>query len=138
MPAVGEMLGQMPLEEIVGESVDVEHRALGTRRGLATGGDVAYQGGNRLPLTVGIGAEIQGALLVIGAEDIGLPVGGAGAGAGIDRGLVRHHLNLSDTPAAGERPPCRAGATTRREESLSHSPGSLLVCAVVRCTIGGR
>ncbi|BDT96819.1 hypothetical protein IFM12275_67950 [Nocardia sputorum] len=91
------MLGEVLLEEIVGESVDIEHRARGLFDGA--GGDVAHQRGDHLALTVGIGAERQRALLVVRTEDVGAPAFAIRRSADRfgKRLFVRHATNVLDS-----------------------------------------
>ncbi len=64
------MLGEVLLEEVVGVSVDIDHR---TPCGASVGRLVADQRGFDLPFAVRVVAEWDGGLFVAVAEDIGHP-----------------------------------------------------------------
>ncbi len=64
------MLGEVLLEEVVGEAVDVEHRAIGEIGGRRL---VAHQGRRDLAFAVGVGAQRQFELLVAVSEDVRTP-----------------------------------------------------------------
>ena len=77
--AGGAEVGQLGLEEVVGEPVDVEHRAVD---GLLRGGRTTDHDRDHLALAVGVGAELEDVLLVAVAEEVGLPGRGLRVGHG--------------------------------------------------------
>jgi len=67
----GEEVGQVRLEEVVGEAVDVQG---GAARGFAVGGIAADEDRLDAALSVRVGPEIEDMLAVAGSEDVRFPL----------------------------------------------------------------
>jgi hypothetical protein len=70
VPAVGEVVGQLGVEEVIGEAVHGEHSAAGR----AVGRSATHQRGDQVAFAVGVGAQRKRLLPVTG-QHVWLPLG---------------------------------------------------------------